>query len=92
MFKLFKRTAQTSEIKQEEQVKTYPTWSVFTTSGRALKQQVAPDFTSNIKNVVKRMTVSLFSSKKDILKYLLIKLLLLRGILQMRDKKQLGST
>ena len=62
MFKLFKRTAQTSEIKQEEQVKTYPTWSVFTTfgSGRSLKQQVAPDFTSNIKNVVKegdRITV-----------------------------------
>lgn len=61
MFKLFKRTAQTPEIKQEEQVKTYPTWSVFTyNNGQSLKQQVAPDFTSNITNVVKegdRVTV-----------------------------------
>ena len=61
MFKLFKRTAQTPEIKQEEQVKTYPMWSVFTYgNGRSLKQQVAPDFTSNITNVVKegdRITV-----------------------------------
>ena len=61
MFKLFKRTAQTPEIKQEEQIKTYPTWSVFTYgSGGSLKQQVAPDFTSNITNVVKegdRITV-----------------------------------
>lgn len=61
MFKLFKRTALTPEIKQEEQVKTYPTWSVFTYgNGRSLQQQVAPDFTSNITNVVKegdRITV-----------------------------------
>ena len=61
MFKLFKRTAQTPEIKQEEQVKIYPTWSVFTYgNGQSLKQQVAPDFTSNITNVVKegdRITV-----------------------------------
>lgn len=61
MFKLFRRTALTPEIKQEEQVKTYPTWSVFTCgNGRSLTQQVAPDFTSNITNVVKegdRITV-----------------------------------